>query len=217
LSLESKTTERNELLPSHADRFNENGADRLDAASAGSRDNFSEDRSKQLEYWRGQLASELPRLQLPFDHPRPSEESHQSAVERFDLPGSLFQGLKRLGEESGCSLYVTLLAGVAVLLQRYSGQDEMIIGGASPGRNSGELAGATGNFENPLALRMDLSADPNFLELQSRAGTVFLGATAHAGLLFSEVLKEVRPGHVFWRQSLFQCSGIAASTGRPCR
>ena len=158
------------------------------------RSNSSEERSKQLEYWRGQLAGELPRLQLPFDRPKPSEESRNCGVEKFELPGSLAQGLKRLAEKSGCSLYVTLLAGVAILLQRYSGQDEMMIGGTSTERIPGELAGPTGNFENQLALRVDLSANPNFLELLSRAGAVLLNAKAHAGVPFSEVVKEVRPG-----------------------
>jgi len=60
-----------------------------------------------MEYWRSQLAGELPRVQLPSDRPRPSEESHQGAVERFELPTTLAQALKRLAEKSGGSLYVT--------------------------------------------------------------------------------------------------------------
>ena len=95
---------------------------------------------QRLEYWGGQLAGELPRLQLPFDRPRPSEDSQRCAVENFELPGSLAEGLKQLAVKSGCSLYVTLLAGVAILLQRYSGQDEMIIGGSKPEGNPSELA-----------------------------------------------------------------------------
>jgi len=165
--------------------------------------NSPEERSKQLEYWRGQLAGELSRLQLPFDRPRPSEESQGCAVERFELPGSLTQGLKRLAEKSGCPLYVTLLTGVAILLQRYSGQDEMIVGGSGSERKPGELAAPMGNFENLLALRMDLSANPTFLELQSRVGAVFLDAMAHAGVPFSEVVKEVRPGHELGGNPLF--------------
>lgn len=195
--MESKTSERDELPSAHADP--PNGGDANVQDSAGS----SVDRSKLLEYWRGQLAGELPRLQLPFDRPRPSEKSRSCAVEKFDVPGSLAQGLRRLAEKSGCSLYVTILAGVAVLLQRYSGQDEMTIGGTSPERNAGGVAGPAGNFENLLALRVDLSANPNVLELQSRVGAVLLDAAAHAGVPFSEVLKEVRPGNESAGNSLF--------------
>jgi amino acid adenylation domain-containing protein len=154
----------------------------LDTDLIDSGNNSAEDRSRHLEYWHGQLAGELPRLQLPFDRPRPSEESHRCAVERFELPASLAQGLKRLAEKSGCSLDITLLAGVAVLLQRYSGEDVMIVG-------------ATANLENPLALRLDLSGDPTFLKFESRVGAVFLEASAHESLPFSEIVKEIRPGH----------------------
>jgi amino acid adenylation domain-containing protein len=191
LSWESKISERSELLPSH------------------------EDRSKHLEYWRGQLAGELPRLQLPFDRPRYSEENQRCAVERFELPGSLAQGLKRLAEKSGCPLYVTLLAGVALLLQRYSGQDEMIIGGSNPEGKPGEFANQADNFENWLALRLDLSGKPTFLELQSRVGAVFLDAAAHAGAPFSEVVKEIRPGQELGGNPLFNVAVSQLPQGVP--
>jgi amino acid adenylation domain-containing protein len=163
----------------------------------------SEDRAKQLEYWRSQLAGELPRVQLPSDRPRPPEDSHQGAVERFELPTTLAQALKRLAEKSGGSLYVTLLSGAAALLQRYSGLDEMIIGSSSPERNLDELAAPMGHSENLLALRIDLSANPTFLELQSRVRAVFLEAAAHAGVPFSEVFQEVRPGQELDANPLF--------------
>jgi len=153
----------------------------------------------------------LPRLQLPFDRPRPSEDSQRCAVENFELPGSLAEGLKQLAVKSGCSLYVTLLTGVAVLLQRYSGQDEMMIGGSASGKNLTEFAVQNDNLENPLALRINLSGNPNFLELQSRVGAVFLDATAHAGVPFSEVVQEARPGHESAGNPLFTVSVSLAS------
>ena len=91
----------------------------------------------------------------------------------------------------------------------------MIIGGASSGKNSHEPAGALGNFGNPLALRLDVSGDPGFLELQSRVGAVFLEAAAHDGLPFSEVVKEVRPGHEFGGNPLFNVAVSPLSTGAP--
>ncbi len=217
MSWESRTSDRNESLPLHAGRLSGRGANGLDTASLDSGINSTEDRSKQLEYWHGQLDGELPRLQLPFDHPRPSEEYLRCAVERFELPESLAQGLKRLAEKSGCSLYVTLLSGVALLMRRYSGQDEMIIGGSSLGRNPGELAGQMDDKENLLALRVDLSANPNFLELQSRVGAVFLDATSNAGVPFSEVVEEIRPdremgGNPFFNVAVTQLSqGISGA------
>jgi amino acid adenylation domain-containing protein len=167
--------------------------------------------STDLEYWRGQLSGELQRLQLPFDRPRPSEESCQRAAEPFELPGSLSQGLKRLAEKSGCSLYVTLLTGVALLSQRYSGQEEMMIGGAIAESKYNQPAGQLDISRNLLALRLDLSGHPNFLELQSRVNAVFLEAAKHAGVPFSAVVQEVCPDHEPGNNPLFNVAVSQAS------
>ncbi len=202
MSRDSKAADRNELLNSHDDPFNGDGAEGPDSSSQGSGGSSAEERSKQLEYWRAQLAGELPRLQLPYDRPKSSEEIHPSATEPFEFSSSVALGLKRLSEESGCPYFVTLLVGIAALLQRYSGQDEMIIGGVT----GGAVGAASRNSETPLALRIDLSGDPNTLKLQSRAGAVFLGAQAHAGGLFSELLKEIRPSQPSGGNPLFNVS-----------
>jgi amino acid adenylation domain-containing protein len=173
--------------------------------------NSPESGSTDLEYWRGQLSGELQRLQLPFDHSRPSEENCQRAAEPFELPGSLSQGLKRLAEKSGCSLYVTLLAGVALLSQRYSGQDEIIIGGAIAESKYNQPAGQSDISKNLLALRLDLSGHPNFLELQSRVNAVFLEAAKHAGVPFSAVVQEVCPDHEPGNNPLFNVAVLQAS------
>ena len=207
MSWESKTSERNELLPVRAVGSNGNG----NGTNGHGPGNSAADRSKHLEYWRGQLSAELPQLQLPVDRQRPAEESRRCAVEQFELSGIIAQALKQLGEKSGCSLYVTVLAGVALLMQRYSGQDEMIIGGSSPEGEPGELAGRMENFKNLLALRIDLSANPTFIELQSRVREVFSNATAHAGVPLSEVLQEVRPGQELGGNPLFNVSVMQPS------
>ncbi len=195
MSLESKLSERNELLPVRTDVASGDLANEPGTASSGSVDISAEDRSKHLQYWRDQLAGEVPRLQLPFDRARPSEESLPWAIERFELPASLSEELKQLGKASGCSLYIALLAGVAALLQRYSGQEEMIIGGS--------ISRGTGDSESALALRIDVSADPTFHELQSRVGAAFLAASAYAGVPFSEIVKEVWPGRELSGNPLF--------------
>jgi amino acid adenylation domain-containing protein len=166
-----------------------------------------------LAYWRAQLAGEVPRLQLPYDRQRPAEETHRSAVARFELPGGLAQGLKRLAQKSGASLHVTLLAAVAALMQRYSAQDEMIVGSSGRNKNSDGPSDAREDFENLLAMRMDLSGNPNFAELLSRAGAVYSDAAAHAGVPFSEVLKEVRPGYDHGGNPLFNVVVSQSSQG----
>ncbi len=194
MSRESKIAEPNELFPPPPNRANGEGTDTSDIADAVSDAQASDNRSDRLNYWRGQLSGELQRLQLPYDRPRPSQANRRTAVEHFELPESIVRELKRLSKASGCSLYATLLAGIAVLLQRYSGQDEIVIGGTSD------------NSENPLALCVDLSGEPTFIELQSRVQAVYTDAAAHAGVPFAEVLEEIRPGHALDGNPLFNVS-----------
>ena len=195
MTWESKTSEH-ELLSSPAQRPNGRGANALDVP-----DLSPEERSKQIEYWRRHLAAELPQLQLPFDYARPAEESRRCAVERFELPEGLARSLKRLAEKSSRSLYVTLLSGAAVLMQRYSGQDEMLLG----------ASGTAENPENLLPLRLDLSGNPKFLEFEPRVGAALAEASAHAGVPLSEIVQEVRPGQESGGNPLFNVSVTQAS------
>jgi len=194
LSPESKISEHTALLPSIGNRVNGNGANGTDTADAVSDSHAFETRSEDLKYWHAQLSGELPRPQLPYDRSRPSEESHRTGVEHFELPESIAHGLKRLSETSDCSLHVSLLAGTAMLLQRYSGQDEIMIGGGSD------------SLGKPLALRVDLSGDPNFIELQSRLRAVHANAMSHTSVPFSEILKEVLAGREMGGNPLFNVS-----------
>lgn len=195
MTWESKTSER-ELLSSPAQRQSGRAANALDVP-----DLSPEERSRHLEYWQSHLAAELPQLQLPFDYARPAEESRRCAVERFELPEGLARGLRRLAEKSGGSLYVTLFSGAAVLMQRYSGQEEMLLGASGPAENP----------ENLLPVRLELSGNPNFLELQSRARAALAGASAHAGVPLSEIVQEVRPGQESGKNPLFNVSVAQAS------
>ncbi len=192
MSRKITTSEHSELPPTFQDPLNGTGANGL-VISPSPGDHSAEDRSRHLEYWRRQLAGEVPRVQLPYDHAKNSSDAHSFAVVRFELPTNLVEGLKLLGEKSGCPLYVTLFAGVAALLQRYSGQDEMILGAAP-------------SSEHLFALRLNLSADPNFLELQAQVGAVLSDALAHVGVPFPEVMKEVRPGYAAGTNPLFNIS-----------
>lgn len=194
MSGESKISERNESLSSHPSGSNGRGANGSNPSSNGSRIDSAENRAKHLEYWRNRLSADVPLLQLPIDHQRSSDESRSYAVERFEFPDKLAQGLKRLAEKSNASSYVTLLAGTALLMQRYSGQEEMILG-------SSQLDGDSG--EKLVALRLDVSRNPAFPELQARVRAVFSEAVAHSAVTLSEVLRDVRPGHEGGSDPLF--------------
>ena len=81
----------------------------------------------QLAYWKRQLGGPLPRLELPTDRPRPAVQSYGGARSVFVLPAGLSAALKALSRQQGVTLFMTLLAAFQTLLQRYTGQDDILI------------------------------------------------------------------------------------------
>jgi len=112
--------------------------------------------------------------------------------------------LREFSHREGATLFMTLLAGFATLLHRYSGQSDFIVGTVSAGRKQSELEGLLGCFQNPLALRMDLSGDPTFQQSIQRAKSVTLGALSHDDVPFSSLVQELHPDRVFSHNPLLQ-------------
>ena len=160
--------------------------------------------AEHLSYWREQLAGEISPLQWPNDRPRPPIETHRGAVQRFALPAHLVRNLRRLSQQEGVSVYMTLLAGFVAMLHRFTGQQEIMVGSFTAGRNQAELEPLLGYFVNPLTLRVDLSGNPTFRELLSRVRGVVLDALAHQDAPFPHVVRELRHRPDPSRNPLFQ-------------
>ncbi|MBD0328231.1 MAG: non-ribosomal peptide synthetase, partial [Pyrinomonadaceae bacterium] len=158
---------------------------------------------KQLAYWKQQLA-DLPVLQLPTDHPRPAVQSFEGAEQFLVLSEKLSEGLRALSQREGVTLFMTLLAAFQVLLQRYSGQSEVVVGSPIAGRNRAEVEGLIGFFVNTLVLRTDFSGEPSFREVLRRVREVCLGAYAHQDVPFEKLVEELRPQRDLSRTPLFQ-------------
>ncbi len=149
-------------------------------------------RENQLNYWQNQLQNAPKLLGLPTDYPRPAVQTARGGSIKFELPRSLSQALKQLSQKSGCTLFMTLLAAFKTLLYRYSGSEDIVIGSAIANRQRSELEGLIGCFANTLALRTDLSGNPNFKELLLRVKDVALGAYAHQDLPFEQLVDELQ-------------------------
>ncbi|CBN58601.1 MULTISPECIES: non-ribosomal peptide synthetase [Kamptonema] len=156
-----------------------------------------------LDYWKQQLA-DLPVLQLPLDRPRPPIPTFRGKRQRLSLSKNLTEALKALSRQEGVTLYMTLLAAFKTLLYRYSGQEDIVLGTFSAGRNRPEIDKLIGFFINTLVLRTDLSGNPSFQDLLSRVREVTLAAYAHEDVPFEQLVETLQPDRNFSQNPLFQ-------------
>ena len=159
---------------------------------------------KQLSYWRQNLAG-VPRvLELPTARPRPAIQTFQGASQRMQLPPRLVQDLKILCSREKATLFMTLLATFQLLLSRYAGREDIVVGSPIAGRNRQETEDLIGFFVNTLVLRTDLSGDPTFRELLGRVREVALEAYAHQDIPFERLVDELQAERDLSHHSLVQ-------------
>ena len=159
---------------------------------------------QQLEYWRKQLEGAPSVLHLPTDRPRPAVPTYRGAGQRILLSRELSEGVKALSRREGVTLFMTLLAAFQVLLARYSGQEDIVVGSPIANRRFHELEGLIGLFANTLAMRTDLSGDPSFRKLLSQVRDTALAAYAHQDLPFEKLVEELQPERSLSFNPLFQ-------------
>ncbi|WP_244900305.1 condensation domain-containing protein, partial [Streptomyces nanshensis] len=156
----------------------------------------------ELDYWREQL-HDPPALELPTDRPRAARMDYAGATYGFTVPAELVGRLRALGSEETATLFMVLLTGLNVLLSRWSGQRDIVVGTPTVGRSRPELWGLLGFFNNTIALRTDLSGDAGFRELLRRVRAVVLGAMEHQEIPFDRVVREVAPDRDPGRNPIF--------------
>lgn len=148
--------------------------------------------SKQLLFWREKLSGELPVLRWPHDRPRQVRETHRGNVERFMFDPAILPALRAFCRLQGVSSYMTLVASYVALLNRYTAQEDIVIGGISAGRRWPEVEPLVGDFVNPLPLRVDLSGNPTFRELVKRVMMVVLDALSNEQVPFEKVVESLQ-------------------------
>lgn len=158
----------------------------------------------ELDFWKRQLAGAPSVLELPADHPRPAVQTFRGDRQSFTLPADVAEPLKELAQSEGATLFMTLLAAFKVLLSRYTGQNDIVVGSPIAGRNRAETEGLIGLFINTLVLRTDTSGNPGFRQLLQRVREVTLGAYAHQDLPFEKLVDELQPERTLSQSPLFQ-------------
>ncbi|HEX6373985.1 MAG TPA: amino acid adenylation domain-containing protein [Longimicrobium sp.] len=159
---------------------------------------------RRLAYWRDRLAGAPELLELPTDRPRPPVPSFRGAGVPVHLSAEVLDRLRALGRREGATLYMVVLAAFQLLLSRYAGSGDVVVGTPVAGRTRPEVEGLIGFFVNTLVLRTDVSGDPSFRALLARVRETVLGAYEHQDLPFERLVAELQPERSLSHAPLFQ-------------
>jgi amino acid adenylation domain-containing protein len=171
--------------------------------------------ARHLDYWRRHLQGAPPALDLPGNRPRPEAQRFRGSIYTFRLPAALPAALRALSQREGATLFMTLLAAFKVLLYRYTGQDDVVVGVGIANRNRVEVEPLIGFFVNTLAMRTSLAGNPAFRELLGRVREVAMGAFAHQDLPFEKLVEELRPERDLSRNPLVQVAFVLQNAPNP--
>ncbi len=155
-------------------------------------------------YWQQKLCGELPSLNLLSDRPRPPVQTYNGAAYPFRLSRELTQQLKKLAQVEGTTLFTILLAAFQVLLYRYTGQEDILVGSPTAGRTQAALAKIIGYLANPVVLRAQLSGNFTFQEFIAQVRQTVIEAIAHQDYPFPLLVERLQSDRDLSRSPLFQ-------------
>jgi hypothetical protein len=157
-----------------------------------------------LAWWEARLAPPLPAMDLPADRRRPAIQSPRGRMRFHAIPQEELDALHALARREGATLFMVLLAGVAALLHRAAGAEDLIVGAPVANRHRPELDGLIGFFLNLLPLRLRPHAGQTFRALLAEAQEMAVGAFAHQELPFERLVEELDVERDLGRHPLFQ-------------
>ncbi|MFD2169571.1 amino acid adenylation domain-containing protein [Tumebacillus lipolyticus] len=143
---------------------------------------------RQLAYWKGRLANAPEILELPLDRPRPAVQRFVGAAYRFQIPYELSKAVRQFSRAQGVSLFMTLMAAYKVLLHRYSGQEDLLVGTGIANRRLQETERLIGMIVNNVLLRTDLSGNPTFVQIVEQVRQASMEAYDHQDVPFDKII-----------------------------
>jgi amino acid adenylation domain-containing protein len=158
----------------------------------------------QLAYWLAHLHPLPPALDLPADHQRPPIQTFHGSTRTFCIPQALTGACKALARREQATLFMTLLAAFQILLYRYSGREDIVVGTPIANRTRPEVGPLIGFLANTLVLSTDLSGNPTFRQLLGRVRHVCLDAYDHQDLPFEKLVEQLNPARDLSRNPLVQ-------------
>ncbi|WP_054813406.1 non-ribosomal peptide synthetase [Nocardia arizonensis] len=144
-------------------------------------------------YWKQQLAGDLPQLELPGKRPRPAIQTFNGATHRFDVDADLTAALRELARDEGVTTQVAVLSAFFAVLHRYSGLDDILVGSPIAGRGMPGSEGIIGYFVNSVVLRAELADNPTYRALMQRSRRTVLDAIEHQDFPFALLAERLQP------------------------
>ncbi|MFA4133149.1 MULTISPECIES: edeine biosynthesis hybrid PKS-NRPS EdeI [unclassified Brevibacillus] len=167
----------------------------------------------QEKFWQGELDGELPVLNLPTDYPRPSVQSFEGDVLTFEIPQEMTQKILALAKNNGATLYMTLLGALSIMLSKYAGEEDIIIGSPVAGRHHADLENIVGVFLNTLAMRNFPRSDRTVADFLQEVKERALAALSHADYPFEMLVDRLTLPKDTARNPLFDVMFILQNTG----
>ncbi|MEM7482027.1 MAG: amino acid adenylation domain-containing protein [Acidobacteriota bacterium] len=158
----------------------------------------------QLDYWRRQLADPPPPLEIPTDRPRSPRQLFRGHRLDLNVAPELYADLLAFGRREGWTLFMLMLSAFEVLMARYSGRRDYLLGSGVANRRLKPVEPLIGMVVNTLVLRADLAGEPTFRDLLVRVRRAALGLQEHQDLPFEKLVAELQPERDLSRNPLFQ-------------
>lgn len=172
----------------------------------------------QLAYWKQQFATMPPALELPGDYPRPNIQAHRvfrGQEHTLKLSAELTRRVRTLCQQENVTLFMVLMAAYQILLHRYTGEEDIVVGTPIAGRPVPEVEDLIGLFINTLTIRSQVASDTIVRDFLSHVKQVALGAYAHQDLPFERLVKELQPDRSLAHNPLFQVMFVLQSEEIP--
>ena len=167
---------------------------------------------KQEEYWMNNLSGEIPVLNMPTDFPRPLMQSYEGNSISFEMDKEVKEKLALIAKETGSTMYMVLLCAYSILLSKYSGQDDIIIGSPIAERPNAELEGLIGMFVNTLAIRTEPSGNMTIKEMLQKVRGTALDAYDNKDYSFEDLVEKLDIKRDMSRNPLFDTMFVLQNT-----
>ena len=167
-----------------------------------------------VEHWTAHLRGILDLPGLPLDRPRPAHPEHRGESLRFRIPAPAADGMRALCREEDSTLFMALLAALYAVVNRRTGETDLVVGSDVAGRSDSRTEPLIGFFVNQIVLRADLTGAPTWRQLLGRTKELALDAYAHQDLPFEEVVKALSPPRTRNQSPLFQIKLVLNSNRR---